>query len=484
MRPFLLLLAGVAIAGEPGFDEIFDPSKFAEAQERMALRQAAFESAAQARGAGAAVPGFRGCERAIEGLREELDADYARYRKLAGEWWGWRRQYEADYERKHGRPPAEYPIPQGLNASFLDSEKAFRRSRSLLLQERLFHEWALGRTAELLGEGGGKAIARGLKDPAPAQRLRCARLARALGATAEAAAAAAGEGHPGVLAVLAEVAPSEALLSHAAWNVRAGAIRGAARLGTREAAGWLVARLVLEDGRLRDDLVDALRAMSGEEAGYDPARWRAWAEALPADWRAKGGGPGAGKPPGPLDEPKAPGVFSDGPVSFFGVRSATRAAVWCVQASAGWEQVREEVKRSVATLPDGAQFGVVAYDSEAHRFKSGLVEANATNRDALAHWLDALKPDRGADPYAGLDAALTLAAKKAKVPAADTIFLAALTRPPEGTLLDDPRQVMLEITAENALLGIRIHALGPSDGSDSFYLQHLAAQWGGAHVNG
>ncbi len=482
MRLLLLLLAGAALAGEPGFDEVFDPSKFPEGQERTDLRHAAFESAAKARGAAAAVPAFRAFEHAIRDLRERMDRDYGAYRKLFVEWWGWRWQYEADYQKKHGRPPAEYPIPQGLNSSFLDSEKAFRRSRSMLLQERLFHEWALARTAELLREG--KAIARGLSDRAPAQRLRCARLARATGATAEAAAAAAGEGHPGVLAALAEVAPSEALLANPAWNVRAGAIRGAARLGTREAAGWLALRLDAEEGRLRDDLVDVLRGMSGEEVGYDPARWRAWQEALPADWHAKGGGPGAEAPPGPLDEPKAPGVFSDGKVSFFGVRSSTRAAVYCVQASAAWEQIREEVKRSVATLPDGALFGAVAYDSEARRFRSGLLEANAANRDALAQWLDGLKPDRGADPYAGLAAALALAARKAKVPVADTIFLVAATRPPEGTLFEDPRQVMLEITAGNALLGIRIHAIGPSDGATSFYLQYLAHQFGGSQVNG
>ncbi|MCK6460712.1 MAG: VWA domain-containing protein, partial [Planctomycetes bacterium] len=268
-----------------------------------------------------------------------------------------------------------------------------------------------------------------------------------------------------------------------AWPVRAGAIRGAATLGTREAAGWLVARLDKEEGRLVDDLVDALRRMSGEDIGSDVARWRAWLEGLPADWRAKGRGAGEG-PKGLLDEPKVPGTFSDGPVSFCGVPSRTRSAVYCVQASAGWEEVREEVKRSVATLPDGAMFGVVAYDSEPRCFRSSLAEANGTNRDALAQWLDKLKPDAGADPYAGLMAALDLAAGKSKVPVADTMFLVALTKPPDGTFLDDPRQVMLEITAANDLLGIRIHCVGPSDGSRSFYLQQLANQFGGFHVNG
>lgn len=481
MRLLLLLLAGAAIAGEPGFDEVFDPSAFPETDARTDARHRAFEAAAKARGAAAAIGGFRQAERAVADLRARLEKDYGPYRKLAAEWFGWRARYAADYERKHGRPPADIPLPPG-NTAFLDSEKKFRQSRSMLFQERLFHEWALKRIAELRPEG--KALARGLSDASPAQRLRCARLALLLGATAEAAAAADGEPHPGVLAALAESAPSPTLLAHAAWPVRAGAIRGAARLGTREAAGWLVQRLDAEKGRLRDDLLDALRGMSGQEIACDAAAWRAWWEGCPADWRAKGGGAGEPKLPSLLDEPKVPGTCSDGPVSFFSVKSSTEAAVYCVQASVGWDVVREEVKRSVATLKDGAMFGVVAYDSEARRFKSGLVEANGTNRDALAKWLDGLKPDRGADVFAGLDAALEIAAKKSKVPLADTIFLAALTDPPEGTLFEEPRQVMLEITAENALLGIRIQCVGPSDGRTSFHLHHLANQFRGLQVNG
>jgi hypothetical protein len=129
-------------------------------------------------------------------------------------------------------------------------------------------------------------------------------------------------------------------------------------------------------------------------------------------------------------------------------------------------------------------FGVVAYDSGTHRFRSSLAEANGTNREALARWLERLEPDDGADPHAGLMAALALAAGKSRVPEADTIFLVALTRPSEGTLFEDPYQVGQEIRAANELFGIRIHCVGPSDGGESFYLQHLANQFGGFHVNG
>jgi hypothetical protein len=490
MRLSALLLAGAALAAEPGFDDVFDPSKFPEGGERRDARRQAFEAAAKARGVGAAVAGFRRAEAAIRQVRERVDADYALYRKLSGEWWAWRRQHEADHWKKHGKPPADYPVPPGLNRAFLDQELAFDISRSLLLQEREFHDWAFARTAALLresyittrsgSEGGGRqAIAKGLSDRSPEQRLRCARLAEAPAA----ATASRSESHPGVLAALAEAAPSERLLAHQAWPVRAGAVRGARKLGTREAAAWLVARLDHEKGRLVDDLVDALRGMSGEDIGYDPAAWRAWLEKLPADWRAKGGGAGEG-PKGLLDEPAVPGTFSDGPVSFAGVASRTLAAVYCVQASAGWEQVREEVKRSVATLPEGAVFGVVAYDSEPRCFRPSLAEANGANRDALAQWLDKLEPDQGADPYAGLMAALALAAGKSKAPEADTIFLVALTKAPEGTLYEDPRQVGQEVRAANEFAGIRIHCVGRSSGAESFYLHHLANQWAGFHVNG
>ncbi|MCK6459552.1 MAG: hypothetical protein L6Q95_06615, partial [Planctomycetes bacterium] len=146
MRRLVLLLAGVALAAEPGFDDVFDPSKFTERGERMAERRKAFEAAAKARGPAAAVAGFRGAEAAIRKLRERTDADYALYRKLDDEWWTWRRRYEADYWKKHGKPPADYPTPPGLNRAYLDQELVVKISRSLLLQEREFHRWAFART--------------------------------------------------------------------------------------------------------------------------------------------------------------------------------------------------------------------------------------------------------------------------------------------------------------------------------------------------
>ncbi|HEX5137562.1 MAG TPA: hypothetical protein VFY93_11350 [Planctomycetota bacterium] len=485
MRLVGLLLVGVALAAEPRFDDVFDPAKFPEGAERKGAREKAFEEAVKAHGPGAALLAFRKAEAGVQKMRARTDEDYARYRKLFDDWWAWRRQYEADYWKRNGKPPAEYPIPPALNKGYLDQELVFHVSRSLLLQERYFDEWAYARVTALLREAPDqKAVAKGLRDKSPEQRLRCARVADA----ATAASAARGEEHAGVRAALAEAAPREALLRDDAWPVQAGAIRGARRLGTREAAGWLVAameRLESSHGRLQDDVLDALEKMSGkEDVGYDPSAWRAWLDALPADWKAKGGGAGEGAPER-YEEPQVPGTASAGNATFFGIESGTEAVVYCVQASVAWDKVRDNVQRSVASLPPGSMFGVVAYDGTAHRFKPTLVEQTSTNREALAKWFLKLEPDPGgADPYAGMMAALDLAEGKGSVPAADTIFFLALTKPPDGTLFDAPYQVMQEICARNALLGIRIHCVGQSDAGQSYYLQQIANQFSGFHVNG
>ena len=96
MRLLVLLLAGTALAGDASFDDVFDPSRFPEGQNRTDARYAALEAAARARGAAAAVGGFRRCEKSIEELRERMDRDYEAYAKLLGQWWGWRRKFETE----------------------------------------------------------------------------------------------------------------------------------------------------------------------------------------------------------------------------------------------------------------------------------------------------------------------------------------------------------------------------------------------------
>ena len=473
----VLLLAAPALAGGPGYGDIFDPFSpmFPTGQDRTRRKHKAFEQAVARSGPARAVKEFRAFEPAIGKLRKNLDKEWAAYGKIAEKWWGWRRRHERDHQKRYGRPPAEYPVPPGLNTSFLDQEKRFRKSRSLLLRERLFHEWCLARTVALLRDAGDGTqlakVAAELKRKPP-QALRAARILVALDATESIDAALKPTKRPGVLAALlagASWSAARPFLVHAAWPVRAGAVRAAKRDG-RDPIVPLYERLAVETGRLRDDLTDALRVITGNQLGSDAAAWKKWYETLPGGWSAPP------RPPAESDRAKAPGVFSDSKVTAFGVPTGSRALVYCVDAT---DPAKEEVSRSVASLPDGALFGVVVYSRGARRFRKGLVAANAASRAALAGFLEKQKMGNAMDPYAGLVAALELAGGGgSKPPVADTLYFAAFMRPRDGRF-EDPRQVMLEIRSLNALRGIRIHTFGRSGGGETYYLQELSRPFGG-----
>ena len=133
-------------------------------------------------------------------------------------------------------------------------------------------------------------------------------------------------------------------------------------------------------------------------------------------------------------------------------------------------------------MPERAEFAVVAYGAGAAAFKRGLVANNATNRKALATWMRGLELGARNDIWTGLDLAFDLAGKAR----ADTIILVNPTRPTlvgdSPALVTRPVQIGYELEYRNELLGIRILGHGTSGGGDSYYLQGLAAQFGGGFI--
>jgi hypothetical protein len=487
MRSLLscLLLSALAGAGEPGFKEVFDPfhNAWPITGRRSQMRRTAFDREVARRGVAKAIKSFSAFEDACDAVQKRLDKDHAAYLKLAQKWWGWRRAYERSYARQHGRPPAAYPIPPGLNKAFIDQELQFKATRALKLKERLLHQWAMQRAGELLGslDANKRAqaeavLGNGLKHRNQHQRLRCARLFGRLPDAPGIPAALRTIRHPGVLAALVAVAPEAAAalhLEHVAWPVRAGAIRALRRSGTRQAVELLVAAHAREEGRLRDDAGDALRTVTGQKVDD----WQDWWSSVPADWSPPP------RKPGEVDQSASPGVFSAGKVSCFNIATRSRAIVYCLEAARPgvWEPARDELIRSIETLPDGASFGIVLYGHRATPWRKKLASADAGTRAHAKAFLTKHEPDGGADMHAGLTAALKLAGGgRTAPPAADTIFLGSLYGQATG-LYEDTRQVALEILPQNELKGVRIHAWGKSDGGDSFYLQTICRAFEGTH---
>jgi hypothetical protein len=481
-----LFLSAVLAAAEPGFKEVFDPFDRAwpVVGQRSPRRRAAFDRAVARHGVARAIKTFNLFEDACAAIQKRVDKDYAAYVGIAQKWWGWRRQYERNYAKKHGRPPAQYPIPPGLNKAFLDQEKQLKTTRTLKLKERLLHQWAMERAAQLLQSVDGKERAQaeavlrnGLKHRNLHQRLRCAQLLGRLPNAPDLTAVLREPQLPGVLAALCEAAPEAAAalcVEHAAWPVRAGVIRALRRSGTRRAVELLVAARAREKGRLRDDAGDALRAVTGL-ANVDD--WPGWWASLPQDWSPPP------RRPAELDLSVSPGAFSDSRVTCFGIATRSRAIVYCVEAArpGEWEGLRDEVVRSIESLPDGAKFGLVVYGRRVVPWRKKLAHCDAGTRAHALAFLNKHEPDGGADLHAGLSAALKLAGGgRSAPPAADTIFLGTLHGQATGPY-EDARQVALEILPQNALKGVRIHAWGKSDGGDSFYLQTICRQFEGTH---
>ncbi|MHC4818073.1 MAG: vWA domain-containing protein, partial [Planctomycetota bacterium] len=237
----------------------------------------------------------------------------------------------------------------------------------------------------------------------------------------------------------------------------------------------LVAAHAREEGRLRDDAADALRAVTGQKTDD----WPGWWSSLAADWSPP-------KPPpakGEVDLSLAPGVFSDGKVTCFNITTSSRALVYCVEAARPepWESLRDELIRSIETLPDGAKFGIVVYGAEAKPWRKRLANSDPGTRANAIAFLNKHKPGGGADLLAGVTAALKLAGgSRSTPPAADTIFLATFYGQATG-LYEEARQAALEVLPQNELKGVRIHAWGKSEGGDSFYLQMICRAFEGTH---
>jgi len=490
-----MVLFGVGLhAAEPGFEAVFSPfeAAFPMGPQRNRVKLAAFDRLVAARGVFRAIQPMRIFESALESVQERIDADYVAYHKVGDQWWGWRRKYERDYLKEHKLLPGEYPVPQALNKRFIDLELALKKSRALKFREQVFQADIVKRVTGLVARcpknERGKLLAAlqaGLKDRNPAQRLRCARLLGLMPGPVAAAVLAgrfSKERQPVVLGALLEararaeggdaaVQAVKLYLSNAAWPVREGAIRALRRAGAATAVDALVARLALEPGRLRDDIASALRAMSGT----DQEDWAGWWSQARGGWSAS---------PAPLEAGHA--VRGAGPDLFFGVQTATRAAIWCLDSSAGWDQVRSEALRGLEALAQGARFGIVVFDSQPRVWRKRPAEAGPATRESARRFLESFRPDGGANAWAGMMAALDLAGARKNKPAwADTIFF-AVPRPPrevrtvhDRAMFFEPREVALEITRRNALCGLRIHALGISGPGQANWLQLVTAPYHG-----
>lgn len=313
------------------------------------------------------------------------------------------------------------------------------------------------------------------------------------------------------LAALARLRPREeetlraleASLADARWTVRLAALRRLADMATAEATDLMVARLPAEEGRLRKDLADMLRALTGQNFGPEPEGWTHWWKENRAEFASgkRSLAPGASSPP-PEEASGGDGV------SYYGITTRSKRILYVLDISGSMqkasgkdgkstkiEEAKKELMRSVRSLDAGSAFTIYAFHDTVSKWKPALVKASAAAKDEAAAWIAKLGAAAWTNTYAALEEAIRASAADPRnnmgedyAQAADTIFLLTDGSPtaPGGGLRDakgnlEWQRVLAAVREWNREKRVVLHCIGVGPEVMTDFLSPLARENGGEY---
>lgn len=479
---------------------------------RLELKRKAFEGllgAASAPKLEGLIKQLKQIDRELDRFDKVLDESRETYAQVFEQVRKAQEAYSENYRKKHGTWPDTVPMSGSLLADYHQKSLRFQHLLASRQSELQFHDWLLGRVGELVSalsdaeaEKPLAALAAGMKDGDFAYRIRCAELlARLKGEKAKGLyeQSVAQEADPLVLAELIRLKAKwggpgafdllAARLDDPAWPVRAAIVRELSRIPRKESVDLLVARLAKEDGRLKDDIAEALRALTGQNLEAEAEPWRIWWEKSRAGWA----------PPAERMKSDTPGEGQQaGVVYFYGIRTSSKRVVFCLDVSGSMEwslagqnekgpprldKAKEQLLQALNTLPEDAQFAIVVYGTDVKTWKKSLEPASAKNKASARKYVEDLKPEGATNIFDALVTAMEIAAPPAKgrEPGADTIFFMTDGQPTHGRVTD-PHQILDEVTRRNRVLGVTLHTVGVSKDQNAAFLLNLAKRNGGRYV--
>ncbi len=261
-------------------------------------------------------------------------------------------------------------------------------------------------------------------------------------------------------------------LSDRDWRVRSAAAEVLGDSKDLQAVTPLIAGLRRETGRLRRDLSEALRRLTGKDLGADADLWQLW-------WSAHWGKAGSGAPPErPRDVTRA---------DYYGVPVLSDRIAFVLDLSKSMgdppaagqppriESARAEIRKTLLALPGTARINVVTFGTRVAALRPSLYPASPDAREATIQWLNRRIPDGGTNIYDGLAMAMA-------DPEVDTIFLLTDGSPSEGTFLN-PGDILRVIGRKNRYRRIQIHAIAIGETAKGrALLPKLAELTGGVYV--
>ncbi|MCE9637078.1 MAG: HEAT repeat domain-containing protein [Planctomycetes bacterium] len=300
------------------------------------------------------------------------------------------------------------------------------------------------------------------------------------------------------------------------WQLRIGACQSLAKIGSMEAVETLVTRMEQEQGRVREEIRDALKAITYDDLGMKPENWRKWWDREKANTPGGGlpkrpnkpkpevaGGPGAPKKVDPNERygevPKYYGIeLYSSRIGFILDTSLSMAQRFEPDSSAssalshtytGHDKLsicKEEIAQSLTTLDPRAHFSVIVFNTRVQAYKKNPIPASAGNVAGATAWIKGLPPAGETNYYDGLRAALDLDESPDDLPdfrrTPDTITFLTDGSPTQGEITD--RDTLLEwYTSLNRYSRIRTHVIcfGTTD-VDVVLLRGMAERNGGKFV--
>jgi hypothetical protein len=300
--------------------------------------------------------------------------------------------------------------------------------------------------------------------------------------------------------------PVTTRLSGADWQVRLTACRVLGKIGNADAVTPLIDRLEQEGGRVRKEIVAALKAVTHDDLGENVASWR--------DWWKKQKSRGIQKPPdtpvNPEDEryakPKPP---KPDEAAYYGRRIFSQSMLFVLDVSKSMDtriDVEPEAAAKLGGLPNGARimiakqaaiqaihkldprarFNIVFFSTLVKPWKDDLVTAGSMKEAAIAAIQQQPLEDEtnihGALKAAvGLHGRNTASGTLGTIP--DTIYFLTDGTPTRGEMTD-VETILSWMRDVNRFAKVELHVIAMGSlGVDIEFLQRLATENNGEFIH-
>jgi hypothetical protein len=280
------------------------------------------------------------------------------------------------------------------------------------------------------------------------------------------------------------------------WLVRSAAVDTLALIRDMKAVEPLIARLKKEEGRLAEDVAEALGKLTGQDFGLAEDAWKRWW----ADHREKFL---AGDIPPEKTEEEERKEDPDR-AYYHGIPLKSHRTIFILDISDSMtystteftekpkpgepnrlDLAKKELLRALDRYPPSGTFGLIAFHTVVKGWRPRLVKAGKGMKEDAKVWVESLKPTGTTNIYGALELAFRMAGMgmtdKYYPPTADTIYLLSDGAPTNEDLTDDkPERVLKAVRQWNRLKRMKIHTIGLK-GHSATFMRQLAMENGGTY---